>query len=175
MFTPERLFEIAVVAETKINALTEWRQLGIPDGFFELLRLEKQAMNAALWMEANGYKELPHVGCFHDTPLPKKGVRVIVRKGSDICSTGARCRKQAGRDYVVTVHDVHDGWISDPTFSNTGEIEVRQAKVEWVGAGGYWCWTDVANVEIVETPARKPLPFDGKVSEKMAAELRADV
>jgi len=51
------------------------------------------------------------------------------------------------RSHRVTLHDIYPGYL-DPDRRGTHD-EVVQGKVRWVGAGRYWSWTDIHNVELL--------------------------
>ncbi len=80
--------------------------------------------------------------------MVSKGSRVRIQRGSLITGTHPQGDRRAGRSYVVEVHDVTAGY--DYT-DRRGERLHKPPQVCWVGAGGYWHYTDLENVEVVTT------------------------
>ena len=73
----------------------------------------------------------------------KKGDKIRIKKGTELKTTHPKGNRVAGRTYTVTVFD------TDPYVPASMGFPEWAAKVSWVGAGGYWFWTDPANVEKV--------------------------
>lgn len=119
-------------------------------------RLQAQCLNAAFYMTMAGIKEadtIGHIGTLVDTL--KAGQTVKIRKGAVIHSYREASRGVSKRVREVTIHRVDKGYISSDDFESIikrgGVIDTeyfRQACIYWAGAGGYWCWTDVNNVEM---------------------------
>jgi hypothetical protein len=142
MFTIESLLDIASQANAEMAAAR-----AAPIWNYETYHRAEQKGDAALvcaaWLEKAGLAEVTTVGPFGDEPDYQRGDRVRVKKGAIIRSTKTSLCRTASRTFVVRVFDHQKGWAG----MEWGESEVRNAKVEWVGAGGYWCWTDSNNVE----------------------------
>jgi hypothetical protein len=73
----------------------------------------------------------------------KKGERVRIKRDAIVYSTHPRRKNRVvARPYAATV------WDSYPEYRDPNDSDkMKSATVHWVGAGGYWCWTDAANVE----------------------------
>jgi hypothetical protein len=115
-------------------------------------RLSHDAFNAARWLEEQRLFERHQVANFGGKNIAK-GQRVRIKKGTVIRSMHPRHSrdnpKVAGRDYVVTVYDVYDGWMGSSWHPHEITHAVRNAQIVWPGEGGYWCYVDTALVEIV--------------------------
>lgn len=114
-------------------------------------RVSMEAMAAAEWMELRGVEQIAQIGNFGGQNL-RKGDRVRIKKGTVIRSMHPRHSrdnpKVAGRDYVVTLHDVYNGYM--PTHYHRHESRpFRNQQIVWPGEGGYWCHVDTSLVEIV--------------------------
>ena len=138
MYTVDVLLTMAAEADALFND----RRVAAKN-YSELHNIRELAMACAEWMDTNGFSELPWVGPFGKPPF-KKGDVVRVKKGARIYSTKKSNSKNAGRNYPVTLAYVHPGYVS-----HWRDVSVEQPKVEWAGAGGYWCWTDPSNVQLV--------------------------
>lgn len=108
----------------------------------------------------------------------KKGSLVLIKKGTQIRTTGPKGNKEAATDYMIKVFDIsrapavtpmtilnEDYWLEEATRHGVDIAELRELraknspdyyrrmvsvgndKITWVGAGGYWHSTDLANVE----------------------------
>ena len=112
-------------------------------------RTEKQAIKAVEYMEANGLDSAVAVGHYGLQSIPK-GTRVRLKAGSTFWSTHPKFRGQGRqtneRARYLTVFDVHNGYID---YTNIGRAEVRNPEIVWVGAGSYWFYADINDVEIV--------------------------
>lgn len=114
--------------------------------------LSEHALDVAAWMEAQGMKEAAFAGPF-GPPLPAKGDRVQIRRGALVLSTSPRAKSVSlQRALTVTVHSAHRGWVEPAARCRTGgraasgERDVKGPEIHWAGAGGYWRWTDAANI-----------------------------
>jgi hypothetical protein len=106
----------------------------------------------AAWLESKGLAEAKHVGPFMAFKL-KRGQRVRLLKGAIINGTGNAIPREGqinARPRIFTVHDFNAGYVD--RFEDSQHPKVVQARVTWVGAGGYWRWTDIDNVELIEEP-----------------------
>lgn len=149
MFTPKSLREMADVAHAEYLELQKLHPPGtIHDGRNKAYTRAAQARVCAKWMEQQGIAELAHVGPFSSFPPLSKGMQVRIRKGSFVQSTKGEPRKTA-RDQVVKVHFYDAGYVDTyPRAEKEAEV-VRQPQITWAGAGGYWRWTDLNNVELL--------------------------
>lgn len=79
-------------------------------------------------------------------PLPK-GTPVRIPKGTRITGTfpGAS-EKLARRTYVVSIFASDNEY----TYKDYQDTITVPAKVCWVGAGGYWHYANLDDVEVVE-------------------------
>lgn len=135
MFTVDTLLDIAARAERAYFART--------GSLSEAYHTMEKALVAAEWMEKNGIEASPYVGPFGEVTL-KRGDKVRIKAGSKITSTLKSLNRTTTRPYTVTIHDVYSGFIHE----HRGHV-VRNPTVVWAGSGGYWCETEVANVEKV--------------------------
>lgn len=131
MFTPTRLLEIAIAAE-------QAHENG--DDVWKSRQTAREALACASWMEDRGIETLNSVGPFVDR-APQRGERVRIKEGAEIHSTSKRLCRTNRRTYSVVVHDTHKGYIEP-------DGKIRQPTLHWVGTNGYWCWTDLQNVEL---------------------------
>jgi hypothetical protein len=156
MFTKESLRQMADDAEKTYRELLVAHPPGtVHDGRNDAHDLMERARLCADWMEVHGIGETANIGPFM-TNLPKRGQQVRIRKGAKIFSTDPKTGREgeiAQRARVVTLHSVDKGYIDHHLGRKwTDERHapvVVQARVDWAGAGGYWRWTDIENVELV--------------------------
>ena len=115
-------------------------------------RLSREAMTAAEWMEQQGIEEIAQIGNLGGKPDLKKGDRVRIKKGTVIRSMHPRHTRDnpkiAGRDYVVTLHDVYQGYLQSHWHDHDRK-PFRNQEIVWPGEGGYWCHVDTSLVEVV--------------------------
>lgn len=154
MFTPESLLQIATGAETRYKGLlVEFPPGTSNDERNDARRRMEQALVCAEWMQTGGHTELTHVGPFGAIDL-KQGDRIRIRKGAVVFSTAPNIGREGvtlPRAQVVTVRSVDQGYVdTDHHYHRSRDKDaspVRQARVRWSGAGSYWRWTDITNVE----------------------------
>lgn len=148
MFTPKSLREMAAVAHAEYLELLKLHPPGTyHEGRNKARDLADRAEACAKWMEQQGLTELAHVGPFSSFSSLAKGTEVRIRKGSIVHSTKGEPRTTA-RDQVIKVHFSDQGYV-DTYARAANDVAVRQPKVTWAGAGGYWRWTDLNNVELL--------------------------
>lgn len=148
MFTPMVLLGIAQESERKYEALCVQFPAGtINDERNDARRLMEQALACAQWMEASGHKELTYVGPFGALPFKRKS-RVRIRKGALVHSLHPNSKGTAPSktSLVVKAHFVDPGFVD--ARAPASEC-VRQPRVTWAGAGGYWRSADANDVELV--------------------------
>lgn len=149
-YTPATLLEMAAKAQARYEEL----RVQFPPGTInrernEARELSETALACASWMESHGHTELANVGPFM-TVKPRPGSRVRIRKGSRIFSTHPSIGPEgtvSTRDQAVLVRSVNAGYV-DRRYQRSSE-EIVQGTVRWAGAGGYWRWTDINNVELL--------------------------
>jgi len=139
MITPDSLLDAALNLQTLAD---DAKAAGDPE-WWKLRHEANRALLCGQYMEKHGIRETRSIGPFSEVK-PQAGQRVRIKAGAEIRSTSNRLCRTLGRAYTVTVNRVGEGHAWEEH-----RIEVRNGEVTWVGAGGYWCWTDVANVEIV--------------------------
>jgi len=145
MFNVNDILEIAIDQER----IYKERSALFPAGTVDDLRnAARRRMDEALVvmevMAQAGIAETPSIGNFHNG-LPRQHQRVRIRAGAKVHSTHPALRghgKVLSRAQTVTVSHVYDGYV------NIHEHTVTNAQVNWAGTGGYWHWTDLANVEV---------------------------
>lgn len=151
MYTPQRLMEIALEADTRYQELSKQYPLGtFNKERNDAYDLSEIAMICAAWMEKNGLSEVKSIGPFNEF-LPTSGSLVKVKEGATVYSTHpsyTREGRKVRRDQVIKVHDVYQGYVD--RYHHIDHPEVRNATVHWVGSGGYWKWCDINDVEQVE-------------------------
>lgn len=148
MFTPTSLREMAARANAEYLELLKQHPPGTyHEGRNKARDLAERAELCAKWMEQQGIAELAHVGPFSSFSQLAKGMQVRIRKGSIVHSTKGEPRTTA-RDQVIKVHFFDLGYVDIYARAET-DVGVRQPRVTWAGAGGYWRWTDLNNVELL--------------------------
>lgn len=140
-WTPERLLERAVLIESALSDPS----LSV-SGYdrFSARQAIRVALGCAAWLEANGPDGgLMSVGPFAQHRFERKQI-VYIQRGARVFGTGSAIPREGivlARRQKVWIHHVNAGyWQSNPD-------EVFNPRVSWVGAGGYWRWTDVNHVE----------------------------
>jgi len=111
------------------------------------------ARAAIRWLSEGGLTAAEQVGPFGSKNV-KRGDKIVIRKGTVIHTTHPRWNRQnpkiAGRDYTVEVHDVYEGHIQSNWHSHKRDQAVRNQQVVWAGTGGYWCWVESKDAELVD-------------------------
>jgi hypothetical protein len=143
MYSKDSLLEMAAAADKEYLELLELYPPGICHyGRNNARRVMEEALACACWMEKNGLNEVANVGPFVSSTYSKMQ-KVRLKKGSVIFGT----HPSIGKDGIVTTRAQTVILFS----GNKGYVgydgEIAQGKVEWVGTGGYWKWTDINNVE----------------------------
>jgi hypothetical protein len=115
-------------------------------------RAEEQALAGARWLEEQGLDEAKQVGNFGGKTL-SRGQKVRIKKGTVILSMHPRYTRDnpkiAARAYPITIHRVDEGYIQSNWHPHRRDQAVRNQQVVWPGEGGYWCYADTADVEVV--------------------------
>lgn len=158
MFTPESLIELSI----ENMAIYKAPGAGIPRTREQMdaYRLANQAETCALWLERFGSgAAVEQIGPFGAKKI-NKGDKIKIKKGAHLYTThpkykrnylpnGETYDKIAGKDYIVEVHSVDNGWAPEPGHYHDHELhhKVRNQQVHWAGEGGYWFWTDTTNIE----------------------------
>lgn len=111
----------------------------------------ESAQGAIEFMKEHNLTEVEIIGPFYnglenDPRLNVRGTKIKIKKGALIRSTGPQHNTVARRDRIVTLFDFDQGYC----HRSAKFEEYRTAKVTWVGASGYWCYTDLNNIEILE-------------------------
>ena len=156
MFTKESLRQTADEAEKTYRELLVLHPPGtVHHERNDAHDLMERARLCADWMEVHGIAETANIGPFM-TNLPKRGQKVRIRRGANIFSTDPKIAREgeiAQRARVVTLDSVFEGYIDNHRgrkwVDERHAPAVVQARVHWAGAGGYWRWTDIENVELV--------------------------
>ncbi len=151
--TPLKLLEMAERAELEHEELAKQFPPGtVHDRRNNLYEVSKAALLCATWMDKQGAAELVFVGQFGPV-MPHRGQKVVIRKGAVIFTTRTGKGVPSGgvvsvRDQTVTVFSADRGYVDWSGTSRAGPECLRQARVTWIGAGGYYRWTDANNVRI---------------------------
>lgn len=114
---------------------------------YESRRWKDKALAAAIWMEENGVDQTVAVGEFNLLGKLHRGQKIKIKKGAKLKSMNPKYQdgKIAGRDYVVQIHDFHEGFINPYTQEN----QVRNPEVVWAGEHGYWTFASLNDIEVV--------------------------
>ena len=157
MYAPASLLSIAAASEKRYTALLAQFPPGtIHHERNEAHREMEMALACAAWMEANNLTELENVGPFGVAKV-ERGAMMRIRKGSRIFSTApgvGREGVEAKRAQVIKVHSYDPGYVNLLGGNDNGDV--RQGTIRWAGAGGYWRWTDINNVELLPGAASAP-------------------
>lgn len=139
-YFPERLLEIALGFEAALP--------GAGSGLhsYRLHAFQGMAMWIAARMEAQSLPPVQAIGPFRGAKFTK-GDRLKIRTGALISSTSKRLCRTLNRSYSVTVHSFSEGYFDE--FARDELHQIQNPQVHWIGTGGYWCWTDVNNMEPV--------------------------
>lgn len=72
----------------------------------------------------------------------------MIRQGAAITSMSAANRRVAitRPRYIKNVHDYYPGYIT----YNKGQTFITNPTLVWTGSGGYWCETDMNNIEYLD-------------------------
>lgn len=113
-------------------------------------RIDEVNLTSAIrWMEEGSLTEIEQVGPFGELGI-KPGQKVTIRKGAKIRSTNPKyaCGKTAGRQLTINVMDVEQGFIATSWHPHQRCYydTHREETVRWVGAGGYFYWTETSNL-----------------------------
>lgn len=144
--TPEKLREVASRERAKYAELI----IAFPPGTYNEARnrsydLADIAEKSANLMAEKGINSTNHFGPFN-VFSPKRKEKVVVKAGSEIFSTHPTVKQRnSSRRQTVTIHSLDNGFVRN----EDGVFDVRMSRVHWAGTGGYWCWTDLSNVEPV--------------------------
>ncbi|HJV96921.1 MAG TPA: hypothetical protein VJ608_12825 [Albitalea sp.] len=147
LITPAWLLETATRANERYRELSFLYPAGTVHTERNLMReLTDHALEVAAWMEANGEKEAIFAGPFGPA-LPRKGERVQIRRGAVVYSTHPHQKMSTlQRALTVRVHSADRGYVDTAARASRTEKRVTPAHIHWVGAGGYWRWTDAENL-----------------------------
>lgn len=149
-FTPESLEKIAARWEEIARAKgTEADQHPDIDMWTASYRGE-QAAGIAAHMRRHGMIESRNIGCFQ-LDFFEKGDIVRLRKGTRYRSMKSRDDEIVGRTYSITVHRADQGFTDN--LHKEHKSVVTKPKIVWAGAGGYWCYVDIDDVELVSRAA----------------------
>lgn len=149
MFTIEKLLDIAINCETIINKTNIHGSaiLGVI-AEREARRKLNDALVVAAHMERNEITEpVENIGPF-ESFVPIRGTRVRIKPGAIYRSMHPSKRGQPQinkRKREIVVHTYFNGRIGELDFQNNPII--INGEVSWVGTGGYWCHTDINNIE----------------------------
>lgn len=151
MITSASLLTIAAEAEARYLQLLAQHPPGtVNDERNEAWDRAKKAQLCAQWLDKRGGGPLAYVGPFGGLAI-KKGSAVRIRRGAIVHSTNPTFPRD-GKAYQGTrpikVFSVDVGYAS-PDDLSFGDGGVFQPRIHWAGAGGYWCWADANDTEIV--------------------------
>lgn len=108
----------------------------------------ENAEACALWMARSGAGVRSCVGPFSPS-LNMRRDQVWIRPGSEIFShhPDEKLRRVVSKRITqVVVEYSYRGYVERGNGSKPGADDVVQARVEWLGGGGYSRWTDANNV-----------------------------
>lgn len=155
VFTPERLLEIAQIAEMRYQQLS----ILFPPGTFhdernDSRRVMEDALIAAAWMETNGFAELKFVGSFGPVPFSRREFHVPLERRPQVrIPKGAMVHENhiggpgsaAKTSYTVRLHSFDEGWINHFP-DRRDDTMVRNPGVSWAGTGGKWRYAAMSDV-----------------------------
>jgi hypothetical protein len=147
MFTPDSLLEIALQQQAIVDANPQTPGT-INDINYEARKLRDKALAAGSWMQEHGIARLEHVGEFTSFEVAK-GQTVRLRRGAIVYSTNPQVPREGKTNKLnrnIRAHHVIRGYVDICGMADTA---VRNVSINWAGAGCYWYWTDINNVEIV--------------------------
>jgi len=116
-----------------------------------LYELSRRAKEAAVEMEKAGIESAQHFWGFTTCPplQLKKGDKLTIPKGVTVSSTAPASQgnfpRVSSRAQSVTVHGASSGFYSDWSASDHGPWCPGQ--VRWAGAGGYWRWVSLEELQ----------------------------
>ncbi|MCZ7862458.1 hypothetical protein O9X98_13880 [Agrobacterium salinitolerans] len=145
-FTPSRLVDIASrwerVMQDKRDDSTAHSDISPSFAYHR----KRQALGIAEYMQRHGIEERRNIGCFQ-LDFVNPGDTVRLRKGLQFGTTHPSVKGPVKRNRTVEVHHTYEGYTSD--LEHGRKAVVCNPRVEWVGTGGYWCWADIDDIEIV--------------------------
>lgn len=139
--TPEGLLTVSDEALRELEA-TERGNARI----WDLRRRSDMALKVAEHLMDRGIATAKHAGPF-STEIFDDGQTVRIKAGSIRFSTHpqvGRDGENVPRDFSVRIWHAYSGHIADHR-----DHEIVNPTIHWVGRGGYYFWTDAANVEAV--------------------------
>lgn len=141
--TPEALLQLS---DHAIAAL-EPQDVGTPNWRnYDLRRRSELALRIAEHLMDRGITTAKHAGPF-STEIFDDGQTVRIKAGSVRFSTHpqvGRDGEKVPRDFSIRIWHAYSGHIADHR-----DHEIVNPTIHWVGRGGYYFWTDAANVEAV--------------------------
>lgn len=149
MFTIEKLLDIAINCEAIIKK-TDIHGSAVLDvaAEREARRKLNNALAVAAHMERNEMNEpVENIGPF-ESFIPTRGTQVRLKPGAVYRSMHPSKRGQPQinkREREIVVHTYFKGRIGDMDSQNNPII--INGEVSWAGTGGYWCHTDINNIE----------------------------
>lgn len=140
-FTPEIPLEQARVADEAYERLLAQHPSGtVNQERNDARELRDNLRACAKHMQDHGIASAMHIGPFSAEQF-HKGQRVRIRAGASVRSTDPKARLvTTSRARVITVFSIHPGYAS-------WYEDVKNPEVCWVGSGGYWCSTDLNEVQ----------------------------
>lgn len=116
-----------------------------------LHELSRRAEEAAVEMKGAGIESAPRFWGFTTCPplQLKEGDKLTIPKGVTVSSTAPASQgnfpRALSRAQTVTVHRASSGFYSDWSASDHGPWSPGQ--VHWAGAGGYWRWVSLDELQ----------------------------
>lgn len=153
MFTVQSLRDMAADHERQYELLLKDFPPGtVHDGRNQAWDTMERARFCADWMAQRGIASARDIGPFMSMSL-SRGDKVRLLKGARVFGTGPGITREGtvnARNRIITVFSFDRGHI-DRYVRGTSECPVLvQARVHWAGTGGYWRWTDVEGVELID-------------------------
>lgn len=86
----------------------------------------------------------------HCETIPvKKGDMVTIPKGAIFFTTAPEKLREAKKSYKVKVFSTDNGCDAYKNYHGEN-VPARNPRIDWVGAGGYWCWIELNDLNLPE-------------------------
>ncbi|HIH2744921.1 TPA: hypothetical protein ACYLN4_000587 [Burkholderia lata] len=153
MFTVQSLRGMAADHERQYELLLKDFPPGtVHDGRNQARDMMERASFCADWMAQRGIESAHDVGPFMSMSL-SRGDKVRLLKGARVFGTGPGIAREGTvnpRNRIITVFSFDRGHIDRYSRGTSETPALVQARVHWVGAGGYWRWADIEGVEMID-------------------------
>lgn len=146
-YTPARLLDIATLWDVILNEKRADASAHPVVDISHARYRRDQAFGIAAYMEREGIAERRNIGCFQ-LDFVKPGQKVILRKGKAFRTMHPSQKGPAKKDRAILVYRCDEGYTHD--LENPHTALVSGPNIVWTGTGGYWCYANLDDVEIVK-------------------------